>query len=161
MRTTSSDSARRSPSPGSGGCWPLPKVSRSLDAAMVRFAALLRRHGLPVTPEHVTDGVRTLEQLDLADRVEVRTGLRAVFAGRPEDFPTFDRAFDAFWRAGTEPDRVAEALAPPGPPEHAPGLGRAGHETLALDARQRAADVDSGEGPVGVPAAPELGAMAT
>jgi len=49
---------------------------------MVRFAALLRRHGLPVTPEHVTDGVRALEQLDLADREEVRIGLRAVFAGR-------------------------------------------------------------------------------
>src|SRR5437016_283931 len=160
MRTTSSDSARRSPSPGSGRCWPLPDVSRSLDAAMVRFAALLRRHGLPVTPEHVTDGVRTLEQLDLADRAEVRTGLRAVFAGRPEDFPTFDRAFDAFWRAGTEADRVAEALAPPGLPEHAPGLERVGRETLSLDAWQEAGDGESGEEPVGVPAASELEAMA-
>ena len=128
---------------------------------MVRFAALLRRHGLPVTPEHVTDGVRTLEQLDLADRAEVRTGLRAVFAGRPEDFPTFDRAFDAFWRAGTEADRVAEALAPPGLPEPAPPeLEGAGRETLALDAWQEAADGDSGEAPVGVPAASELEAMA-
>jgi len=127
---------------------------------MVRFAALLRRHGLPVTPEHVTDGVRTLEQLDLADRAEVRTGLRAVFAGRPEDFPTFDRAFDAFWRAGTEADRVAEALAPPGLPEHAPGLERVGRETLSLDAWQEAGDGESGEEPVGVPAASELEAMA-
>src|SRR5438132_957907 len=161
MRTTSSDSARRLPSPGSDRCWPLPDVSRSLDAAMVRFAALLRRHGLPVTPEHVTDGVRALEQLDLADRAEVRTGLRAVFAGRSEDFATFDRAFDAFWRAGTEADRVAEALAPPGLPEPAPpGLEGAGRETLALDAWQEAADGDSGEAPVGVPAASELEAMA-
>ena len=128
---------------------------------MVRFAALLRRHGLPVTPEHVTDGARALEQLDLADRAEVRTGLRAVFAGRSEDFATFDRAFDAFWRAGTEADRVAEALAPPGLPEQAsPGLERAGRETLALDAWQEAADGDSGEAPVGVPAASELEAMA-
>ena len=127
---------------------------------MVRFAALLRRHGLPVTPEHVTDGVRTLEQLDLADRAEVRTGLRAVFAGRPADFPTFDRAFDAFWRAGTEADRVAEALAPPGLPEHAPGLERVGRETLSLDAWQEAGDGESGEEPVGVPAASELEAMA-
>src|SRR5207244_2154835 len=83
MPTTSSDSARRSPSPGSGRCWPLPKVSRSLDAAMVRFAALLRRHGLPVTPEHVTDGVRTLEQ---PAGVPAASELEAMAA---RDFSTF------------------------------------------------------------------------
>src|SRR5438094_314167 len=71
MPTTSSASAPRSPSPGSARCSPRPDVSRSLGAAMVRFAAALRRHGLAVTPEHVTDGVRALEQLDLADRDEV------------------------------------------------------------------------------------------
>ena len=129
---------------------------------MVRFAALLRRHGLPVTPEHVTDGVRALEQLDLADREEVRTGLRAVFAGRPEDFAPFDRVFDAFWRMARDADHVAEALAPPALPEHAPpGLERAGRETLALDAWQEAGDGDGGDEPVGVPAASELEAIAT
>src|SRR5215468_7103852 len=128
---------------------------------MVRFAALLRRHGLPVTPEHVTDGARALEQLDLADREEVRVGLRAVFAGRPEDFGTFDRVFDAFWRVTREADRVAEALAPPTLPEHAPpGLERAGRETLALDAWQEGGESDAGDEPVGVPAASELEAMA-
>ena len=128
---------------------------------MVRFAALLRRHGLPVTPEHVSDGVRALEQLDLADREEVRTGLRAVFASRPEDFATFDRAFDAFWRVHTDADRVAEALAPPTLPEHAPpGLERAGRETLALDAWQEGGEEDGGDEPVGVPAASELEALA-
>ena len=128
---------------------------------MVRFAALLRRHGLPVTPEHVTDGVRALEQLDLADREEVRIGLRTVFAGRPEDFDTFDRVFDAFWRIAREADRVAEALAPPTLPEHAPpGLERAGRETLALDAWQEGGESDAGDKPVGVPAASELEAMA-
>jgi uncharacterized protein len=128
---------------------------------MVRFAALLRRHGLPVTPEHVTDGVRALEQLDLADREEVRIGLRAVFAGRPEDFDTFGRVFDAFWRTATEADCVAEALAPPALPERAsPGLERAGRETLALDAWQEGAEGDTGDEPVGVPAASELEAVA-
>ncbi|PYN09042.1 MAG: hypothetical protein DME02_05395 [Candidatus Rokuibacteriota bacterium] len=136
-------------------------MSRSLGAAMVRFAAALRRHGVPVTPEHVTDGVRALEHLDLADRDEVRTGLRAVFAGRPEDFTIFDRVFDAFWRVATEADRVAEALAPPALPEHAPpGLERAGRETLALEAWQDDGDGDAGDEPVGVPAASELEALA-
>src|SRR5262249_49845445 len=129
---------------------------------MVRFAALLRRHGLPVTPEHVIDGVRALEHLDVGDREEVRTGLRAIFAGRPEDFPSFDRAFDAFWRAPMEADRVAEALAPPALPEHAPaGLERAGRETLALDAWQEGPEGDTGDEPVSVPAASELEAIAT
>src|SRR2546428_13272528 len=118
---------------------------------MVRLGAVLRRQGLPVTPERVIDGVRALAHLDLADREEVRTGLRAVFASRSEDFPTFDRAFDAFWRAATEADRVAEALAPPALPEHAaPGLERAGRETLALDAWQEAGDGESGAEPLGV-----------
>jgi len=128
---------------------------------MVRFAALLRRQGLPVTPEHVIDGVRALEHLDLTDREEIRTGLRSVFASRSEDFATFDRAFDAFWRAATEADRVAEALAPPALPEHAPpGLEPAGRETLALDAWQESGDGDTGDEPVCVPAASELEAIA-
>ncbi len=128
---------------------------------MVRFAALLRRQGLPVTPEQVTDGVRALAHLDLADREEVRTGLRAVFAGRLEDFPTFDRAFDAFWRTGAPADEVAEALAPPAPPEPAAsGLEGAGRETLALEAWQEAGDGAAGDEPIGVPAASELEAMA-
>src|SRR5207249_3069759 len=160
-RTTSSGSAPRSPGPGSGRCWPHPDVSRSLGAEMVRFAALLRRQGLPVTPEHVIDGVRALEHLDLTDREEIRTGLRSVFASRSEDFATFDRAFDAFWRAATEADHVAEALAPPALPEHAPpGLEPAGRETLALDAWQESGDGDTGDEPVGVPAASELEAIA-
>ena len=128
---------------------------------MVRFAELLRRQGLPVTPEHVIDGVRALEHLDLTDREEIRTGLRSVFASRSEDFATFDRAFDAFWRAATEADHVAEALAPPALPEHAPpGLEPAGRETLALDAWQESGDGDTGDEPVGVPAASELEAIA-
>jgi uncharacterized protein len=129
---------------------------------MVRFAAALRRHGLPVTPEHVSDGVRALECLDLADREEVRTGLRAVFASRPEDFVTFDRVFDAFWRAATEADAVGDALAPPPLPEHAPpGLEQATRESLALDAWQEAGEgEDEGDEPIGVPAASELEAVA-
>ena len=128
---------------------------------MVRFAALLRRHGLPVTPEHVTDGVRALAHLDLADRAEVGLGLRAVFAGRPEDFPIFERCFDAFWRAATEADEVAEALAPPSLGEPAPpGLERAGSQALALEAWQEEGDGEAGDEPIGLPVASELEAVA-
>ncbi|HEV8472310.1 MAG TPA: VWA domain-containing protein [Methylomirabilota bacterium] len=136
-------------------------MARSLGAAMVRFGTLLRRQGLPVTPEHVTDGARALEHLDLTDREEVRTGLRAVFTTRPEDFAIFDRCFDTFWRVTSEADRVAEALVPTLPDAAPPGLERQGGglESLALDAWNEPGD-ETGDEPLGVPAASELEAVA-
>ena len=135
-------------------------MADNLSAAMVRFAALLRRQGLPLTPEHVSDGLRALDHLDLSDREEVRTGLRAVFASRPEDFPIFDRAFDAFWRVATEADRVAEALMPALPEEAPSGLPRqaSARESLALEAWNEP-EGESGDEPLGVPAASDLEAV--
>ena len=57
-------------------------MTRHLAGAVARFGAVLRRQGLPVTLIHVTDGVRALEHLDLADRNEVYLGLRAISAAR-------------------------------------------------------------------------------
>jgi len=127
---------------------------------MARFAALLRRQGLPVTLIHVTDAVRALEHLDVGDRQEVYFGLRAVFVGRPEDLPAFDRSFEAFWRVATEADGVAEALAPSLPEEAPPAVERdAPREALALEAWDEGGG-DDGEEPLGVPAASEREAMA-
>src|SRR5712691_12731543 len=91
-------------------------VRADLPSAIVRFAAVLRRHGLPVALLQVTDAVRALEQLDLADRDEVRLGLRVVLVSRPEDLPTFDRCFDEFWR----PDVAEDTLDFPGMVSPAP-----------------------------------------
>jgi uncharacterized protein with von Willebrand factor type A (vWA) domain len=136
-------------------------VPRDLSSAVVRFAARLRRQGLPVTLIHVTDAVRALEHLDLADRQELYLGLRAVFVGRPEDVPAFDRVFEAFWRPATEADAVAEALMPPVPDETPPAEreGELGRESLALDAWSDE-DGEAGDEPLGVPAASEREAMA-
>jgi uncharacterized protein with von Willebrand factor type A (vWA) domain len=129
-------------------------VRRDLGSAMVRFAALLRRQGLPVTPLQVTDAVRALELLDLADRTEVYVGLRAVFVGRPEDVPAFDRVFDAFWRVVGETDAIGEALMPTLPAEAAGPEKESPRETLALDAWGDA-DAEESDEPLGVPAASE------
>ena len=100
---------------------PTDSASRSLPGALVRFGALLRRQGLPLTPLQVTDATRALEHLDLSDRAEVYLGLRAVLVGRPEDVPVFDRCFASFWRADADADEVARALAGPEvPSEHVP-----------------------------------------
>ncbi|HEY7519641.1 MAG TPA: VWA domain-containing protein [Methylomirabilota bacterium] len=135
-------------------------MPRDLAGAVARFGALLRRQGLPVTLIHVTDAVRALDHLDVGDRREVYLGLRAVFVGRPEDVPTFDRAFDAFWRVATEADAIAEALMP-AVPEEGPATERESpRESLALDAWGDDG-VDDGDEPLGVPAASEREALAT
>jgi hypothetical protein len=135
-------------------------VPRDLAGAVARFGALLRRQGLPVTLIHVTDAVRALDHLDLGERNEVYLGLRAVFVGRPEDVPVFDRAFDLFWRVATEADSIAEALMP-ALPEEAPATERESpRESLALDAWGDDT-ADDGDEPLGVPAASEREAMTT
>jgi uncharacterized protein with von Willebrand factor type A (vWA) domain len=124
-----------------------------LASAVIRFAGMLRRHGLPVALIQVTDSVRALERLDLTDREEVRLGLRAVMVSRPEDLPTFDRCFDAFWRSDVEEESTFPSLAAAAP-DAAEGLSlpTTGQksETLALDTWGEAEDEDSSE-PLGVP----------
>ncbi|HEX9818345.1 MAG TPA: VWA domain-containing protein [Methylomirabilota bacterium] len=137
---------------------------RALTRAVVRFAALLRRQSLPITPRQVMDAVRALDHLDLGDREEVRLGLRAVFVTRPEEATVFDRAFAAFWRVRTEADEVAEALAGPAVPEDAAGAPEADsqaarRERLALEGWGEM-DEEEGGDPLGVPAASEAEALA-
>ena len=128
---------------------------RSLAAAVVRFAALLRRHGLPLTLVQVTDGVRALEHIDLGDRAEVYLGLRALFVGRPEDAPVYDRCFDAFWRTTFEPEEGLPGLvqipaADSATVSVASKDGEQKRETLALETWGEDAGDDRGE-PLGVP----------
>jgi uncharacterized protein with von Willebrand factor type A (vWA) domain len=128
--------------------------ARALASAMVRFGALLRGQGLPVTLGQVTDAVRALEHIDLADREEARLTLRAVLVVRPEEMPVFDRCFDVFWRVqrGAEPD-VAGLLAPASAEAEVPGLlaGAAPKgEPPALEGWGEDEEAEPGE-PLGVP----------
>ena len=136
---------------------------RALSHAVVGFVGLLRRNSLPITPLQTLDAVRALDHLDVGDRDELARGLRVVFVTRPEEAPVFDRCFEAFWRARSEADTVAEALAGPGMPEHGqePGLESQGarRERLALEGwGEEGQEEETGE-PLGVPAASELEAI--
>jgi uncharacterized protein with von Willebrand factor type A (vWA) domain len=126
---------------------------RALTSAVLSFAALLRRHGLPITVAQVMDAARALDQLDVGDRHEVYIGLRAVLVARPEDYPTYERCFQAFWRSEIDgeagqgplvagPDTAADEA---GSQEHA----AAKRETTALD--QWGAEEDDGGEPLEVP----------
>jgi uncharacterized protein with von Willebrand factor type A (vWA) domain len=133
-----------------------------LASATVRFAAVLRRHGLPVALIQVTDAVRALERLDLSDRAEVRLGLRVVFVSRPEDLPTFDQCFDQFWRPGAEEPLDFPSLASAAP-DGTEGLPLPAvsqkRETLALDTWGEEEEEDSSE-PLGVPGVSDTESLA-
>ena len=133
-------------------------AARDLQGAVVRFAALLRRHGLPVTLVEVTDAVRALDHLDLADRNEVFLGFRTIFVSRVEETPAFERCFNAFWRATQAGEPVMQGLiAPPEDrvPERpgTPKVAGQKREGIALDTWM-GEDEDSSSEPLGVPRCP-------
>ena len=62
------------------------------------FGRLLRSSGIDVHLGRVLDVVTALSDVDLSVRDDVRHTLRALLVHRHEQLPTFDRAFDLFWR---------------------------------------------------------------
>ena len=132
---------------------------RTLPGAVLRFAARLRREGLPVTLAQTTAAVRALDWVDLADRDEVRLAFRALFVSRPEELAVFDRCFDAFWRAAADAE-PAEPVAAAGEPEDersVPGAERR-RERLGLEAWRE--EDGAGDEPLGVPAVSDREALA-
>src|SRR5262249_35254027 len=133
------------------------RVPRDLSAAVARFAALLRRSGLPVTLVEVTDAVRALDHLDIADRHELYLGLRAVFVTRPEEVPRFDRCFEAFWRVLPDGDDDQAGFIP------APSLEDPGADAMVKSGQKREAlaldsggeEAEEGGDPLSVPLASE------
>jgi uncharacterized protein with von Willebrand factor type A (vWA) domain len=140
-------------------------ADRSLTRAVVRFATLLRRQSLPITPRQAIDAARGLEHLDLGDRQEVYLGLRALLVTRPEEVAIFDRCFEAFWRLRSEADAVAEALAGPSLPGEAPEPAidsqGARKERLELEGWGDEEDAEESGEPLGVPVASDAEALVT
>lgn len=136
--------------------------ARELSVAVSRFAALLRHHGLPVTLVQVTDAVRALDHLDVGDRGELYLGLRALFVGRPEDGPAFDRCFDAFWRWTPEGQAVPGMIqVPPETREGEAALEAKGdtREALSLETWGEEGDAAGEQEPLSVPAASDTEAL--
>ena len=128
---------------------------RDLTTAVLRFGQMLRAAGLPLTITELMDGVRALEAVDLLDRQDVYLALRTTLVARHEEFPAFDRCFDAFWRFQAEEGQGLEGLTTPAEPaipeEHAGGQGPEAQKkvSVALEAWDEPAD-DDGE-PLEVP----------
>jgi uncharacterized protein with von Willebrand factor type A (vWA) domain len=134
---------------------------RDLRSAVVRFGAFLRRRGLPVTLVEVTDAVRALDHLDIADRHELFLGLRTVFVSRVEEMPIFERCFNAFWRAEPETEPVMEGMVSPPEAQGAelPGMPKvAGQQRqgVSLDTWRSEDEGEDGKEPLGVPSVSDL-----
>ena len=74
-------------------------VMSGLVGNILKFGRLLRMLGLEVHVGRLIDLVHALQYVDLSRRDAVYHTCRALLVHRREDLPTFDRAFDAFWRS--------------------------------------------------------------
>lgn len=61
------------------------------------FSRMLRLEGLIVSPKETEDAARLLIGLGMADREQVKTALRTVYAKSREEQLSFDRCFDGFF----------------------------------------------------------------
>ena len=61
------------------------------------FSRMLRLEGLSVSPKETADAANILTVLGFADREQVKTALRTVYAKSREEQLTFDRVFDGFF----------------------------------------------------------------
>jgi hypothetical protein len=77
-----------------------------IEHRLLSFGRLLRSLGLDVHVGRMLDAAAALLHVDIRRRDEVYHTLRALLVHRHEDLETFDRAFEAFWRA--EPQPVGE-----------------------------------------------------
>jgi hypothetical protein len=92
------------------------RVHDHLRTELVRFVRALRRAGASVPANAAPTAARALAEVGVADRDPARAALRASLLTDHEDFETFDRLFEAFWRrltagpdAGDRPPHGEEA----------------------------------------------------
>jgi len=78
-----------------------------LAANVMHFARLLRRAGLPVGPAETVAAQHALTRIDIGERAQVRTALRAVMVHRHDQWDVFDQAFTLFWRDPTAARQAA------------------------------------------------------
>ena len=86
---------------------PGPTPTPSLAANVMHFTRLLRRAGVPVGPAEAIAAQEALTRINLADRTQARTALRATMIHRHEHQEVFDQAFALFWRDPTAAEQAA------------------------------------------------------
>jgi hypothetical protein len=130
---------------------------------ITHFTRVLRRAGLPVGPDRALQAIAAVEAVGVDRREDVHAALSAVMLDRHEQQPTFDAAFDTFWRdpkrlgqlmaamlpsidggdakeRAARANRLAEALAPTRPDAPPPRASDGPDDEIRLDAAMTSSD---------------------
>lgn len=86
-------------------------IGERLARRVVHFARGLRTVGLPVDPGRIAVALHAVATVGVQRRDDLYAALRCTLVGAHEHQALFDSAFDAFWRAATDPDQPATASA--------------------------------------------------
>ncbi len=65
---------------------------------IVRFVRVLRAAGLPIGTAHTLAAQEAAVAVDIGNRKDFRSALRAVLVSRYDHLPVFEQAFDLFWQ---------------------------------------------------------------
>jgi uncharacterized protein with von Willebrand factor type A (vWA) domain len=103
------------------------------------FTAMLRRAGIPVSPEQSIDFVQALTLIDIGNREQVYHAARCLLLNRAENLRLFDAIFYWFWRLSTATTRPRPQKAPLVSPFQPHERGRLTLATL-MAARARPTD---------------------
>jgi uncharacterized protein with von Willebrand factor type A (vWA) domain len=106
-------------------------MSGLLAVNVMHFARLLRRAGLPVGPADMLAAEQAISLVDLGDKTQVRTALRATMVHRHEHAEIFDYAFGIFWRDPEAARHAAAMAAIDGQKEHPPEKAPPGARRIA------------------------------
>jgi uncharacterized protein with von Willebrand factor type A (vWA) domain len=82
--------------------WPDPPSSGHLLSNLVLFGRVLSGLGLDGSPGRMIDLAAALREIDVGRKRDVYHAMRALVVRRREDIPTFDDAFQTFWRKPSE-----------------------------------------------------------
>jgi uncharacterized protein with von Willebrand factor type A (vWA) domain len=117
-------------------------VTGDLVARCVAFCRAVRERGIPVATGESVLAARVLAAVGVSDPEDLRFGLRAALAVRPEQVRWFDRLFDELWLAAGETPRTTTGMeAPTPPPTPPPNANRA--PPVTLDRWMRAPDASA------------------
>lgn len=88
---------------------------QTLEANLLTFAHLLRGHGFKAGAAEVALALQTLSTINPADKRDVRTAWRFIFARSPKERAQFDETFGTYFSGSLEIARVDQP--PPQPPK--------------------------------------------
>jgi len=107
---------------------------------LILFARRLKEKGLKITPGRVMDAARSLEFIDLSNRNDFSSALKANFTSCQEDLTIYEELFEEFWGQIQE---VLQRRAAPAP-EESGDEGTPGEEVLLLSEDEEEAPEEEG-----------------